>query len=80
MLPAKAVDAIISRIAMLSRKQLIYYLWRPLLPDPKNDMVLELAIASGASHIVTFNYKDLHPAVQFGIAVVNPSQFIQLIS
>lgn len=78
-IPAKAVDAIISRIAMVSHKQPIYYLWRPLLPDPKDDMVLEVAIASGSSHIVTFNHKDLHPAKNFGIAVVKPSEFIQLL-
>lgn len=76
---ASAVDAIIRRIAMVSRKQRIYYLWRPLLPDPKNDMVLEVAIASSSSHIVTFNYKDLRPATEFGIAVVKPSEFIQLL-
>lgn len=78
-IPAKAVEAIISQIAMLSHKQSIYYLWRPFLPDPKDDMVLELAVASGASHIVTFNHKDLQPATEFGIAVVKPSEFINLL-
>jgi putative PIN family toxin of toxin-antitoxin system len=76
---ATAVDSIIGRIAMLAHKQPIYYLWRPLLPDPKDDMVLEVAIASGASHIVTFNQKDLRPATGFGIAVVKPSEFIKLL-
>ena len=78
-IPATAVDAIIRRIAMLAHKQPIYFLWRPVLPDPKDDMVLELAIASGASHIVTFNQKDLHLAAQFGISVLMPSKFIQLL-
>lgn len=78
-IPATAVDAIIRRIAMLAHKQPIYFLWRPVLPDPKDDMVLELAIASGASHIVTFNQKDLQLAAQFGISVLPPSKFIQLL-
>jgi len=42
-------------------------------------MVLELAVASAASHIVTFNIKDLLPASQFGISVVTPSTFLQLL-
>lgn len=78
-IPKKAVDAVVRRIAQISHKQAIYFLWRPLLPDPKDDMVLELAVASGASHIVTFNLKDLLPASQFGISVVTPSSFLQLL-
>ena len=78
-IPRQAVEAIIGRIAQISHKQPIYFLWRPLLPDPKDDMVLELGIASGATHIVTFNHKDFIPASQFGIAIVNPSTFIRLL-
>ncbi len=78
-IPASAVDAIIRRIAMVAHKQQIYFLWRPILPDPKDDMVLEVAIASGATHIVTFNRKDLRLASQFGIIVLPPADFIRLL-
>lgn len=77
--PASAVDAIIRRIAMVAHKQQIYFLWRPMLPDPKDDMVLEVAIASGATHIVTFNRKDLQLAAQFGITVSTPAEFIRIL-
>jgi len=75
-LPPAAVDAIIGRLSAICHRQQIYFLWRPLLQDPKDDMVLEVAIASGATHIITFNRKDLEPASQFGINVVTPSQFL----
>ena len=78
-IPASAVDAIIRRLAMVAHKQQIYFLWRPILPDPKDDMVLEVAIASGATHIVTFNRKDLRLASQFGITVLPPADFIRLL-
>lgn len=78
-LPRAAVDAIIGRLAAVCHRQPIYFLWRPLLPDPKDDMVLEVAIASQASHIVTFNHRDLRLASQFGITVVTPAQFLPLI-
>lgn len=78
-LPASAVDAVIRRIAMVAHRQQIYYLWRPILPDPKDDMVLEVAIASGATHIVTFNRKDLRLATRFGITVLPPADFIRLL-
>ncbi|MGK0185360.1 MAG: putative nucleic acid-binding protein [Verrucomicrobiales bacterium] len=74
-----AISAIIGRIAQIAHKQTIYFLWRPILPDPKDDMVLELGIAAGVSHIVTFNRKDFRPASQFGISIVTPSDFLELI-
>ena len=78
-IPSAAIIDIINRIAKMSHRQQIYYLWRPILPDPKDDMVLEVAIAAGVSHIITFNKKDLKPASEFGIAVVHPSEFLPLI-
>jgi len=78
-LTSKAIDAIIGRLAAICHRQPIYFLWRPLLPDPKDDMVLELAIASGSTHIITFNKKDFSPAAQFGIDIISPSQFLALI-
>ena len=67
------------RSASSPRKYGIYFLWRPILPDPKDDMVLEVAIASGATHIVTFNRKDLRLASRFGITVLPPADFIRLL-
>ncbi len=78
-IPMSAVEAILRRIAQVAHKQQIYFLWRPILPDPKDDMVLEVAIASGATHIVTFNRKDLRLASQFGITVLPPADFIRLL-
>jgi len=43
------------------------------------NFLVEVAVASGASHIITFNKKDLNPASEFGISVVSPSEFLPLI-
>ncbi|WP_422137480.1 PIN domain-containing protein [Endozoicomonas sp. ALC020] len=37
----------------------IYYLWRPKLPDEADNHLVELAMADGASHIITKNIKDV---------------------
>ncbi len=38
--------------------QPVYFRWRPNLPDPADDHVLELAIAGGVEHLVTHNTHD----------------------
>jgi putative PIN family toxin of toxin-antitoxin system len=57
-------------------RQKIYFLWRPTLKDPADDMVLEVAVASGAEAIVTFNKKDFEAAKSFGIKVLSPKEFL----
>lgn len=76
LIPASAINDVINRIAQFARQQTIHYLWRGILPDPKDDMVLEVAVAAGGTHLVTFNCKHLKQASEFGIAVVTPSEFL----
>jgi predicted nucleic acid-binding protein len=54
----------------------VFFLWRPLLKDPKDDMVLEVAVAAGCTRIVTFNGKDFAGAQRFGIKVLTPQAFL----
>lgn len=69
----------INYICTVSRHQEIYYLWRPQLKDPKDEMVLELAIASGSRFIVTYNKKDFENVRFFGIQVVTAKEFLETI-
>jgi putative PIN family toxin of toxin-antitoxin system len=62
-----------------SRRKEVYYLWRSLLPDPKDDMVLEAAVAGQAAHIITFNTGDFRPAQLFGVKAITPLQFLKQI-
>lgn len=57
----------------------IYFRWRPFLPDPKDDMIFECALACGASHIVTHNIGDFREAGAFGISAMTPSQFLRIL-
>jgi predicted nucleic acid-binding protein len=54
----------------------VFYLWRPLLPDPKDEMLLEVAVKAGCRHIVTFNQRDFRGAEAFGVAAVRPHAFL----
>jgi putative PIN family toxin of toxin-antitoxin system len=55
------------------------FLWRPALPDPDDDFILDLAVAAGCTAIVTFNARDFRGAGAFGVAVWTPHQLLQQI-
>lgn len=77
---AQEVDDIIDYICMVANRQKIYYLWRPFLKDPKDEMVLELAVAAGCDFIITFNQRDFQGVKEeFGIGVITPKEFLQKI-
>jgi len=78
-LTLEEIDDIVDYICSQAKEQRIYYLWRPQLKDSKDDMVLELAVAAGCSHIITFNVRDFGEMRLFGIQAIGPKEFLQLI-
>lgn len=75
--PAAALSDVLDYMCSVAHHQEIHFLWRPLLKDPKDDLVLEVAVASQSSVIVTFNLKDFHPCTQFGIKAKRPADFLR---
>jgi putative PIN family toxin of toxin-antitoxin system len=67
---------ILDYICTVSVRQTVFYLWRPFLKDPKDDMVLELAVASHAGFIVTHNKKHFGGVERFGIRAMAPSELL----
>ena len=53
-------------------------LWRPMLRDVDDDMVLEAAVNGKADAIVTFNRRDFEPTSgRFGIRILSPGATIE---
>lgn len=71
------IDAFLDNICNLGSFQQIHYLWRPFLLDPKDDHVLELAVASQVKKIATFNAKDFKHVDKFGIKIISPKQLLE---
>ena len=59
--------------------QEIHFLWRPLLADADDDMVLELAFAAGCQYIITHNVADFRGSQQLGVAAITPRDFLKII-
>ncbi len=70
------LDDILDFLAASGRRQQIHYLWRPVLRDPSDDLVLEIAVAGHCDAIVTFNVRDFSGAERFGVRVLTPGEFL----
>lgn len=70
------VDDVLDYLCGVARHQDVFYLWRPCLKDPKDDLVLELAVAGRCRYLVTFNTRDFIGAVRFGVEVCSPGEFL----
>jgi putative PIN family toxin of toxin-antitoxin system len=76
---ATDVDDLIEFHCSVAKRHQIFFLWRPFLPDPKDDMVLELAVKARCDSVVTFNIRDFASIEQFGIEAITPARFLQSI-
>jgi putative PIN family toxin of toxin-antitoxin system len=76
---AAGVQDIIDFICADATAHDVHFLWRPRLPDPKDDMVLEAAVNGGAAVIVTHNIRDFGPALSMGVQVMRPAEFLRFL-
>ena len=77
-LSSQEIDSILEYFLSKSSIQKIFFLWRPFLKDPKDDLVLEVAVESQSEYIITFNTKDFKGCSKFGIKIVTPQEFIRM--
>jgi len=71
------IDALLDILCVLCSLQKIHYLWRPFLSDPKDDHVLELAVASGVTTITSFNHRDFKGVEEFGVIILSPKELLE---
>jgi predicted nucleic acid-binding protein len=77
---AEDVGDVLDGLAAVGRHVRLAFRWRPALPDPNDDMVLETAVNGQSYAIVTFNERDFNPtAGRFGCRVMRPGEFLRLL-
>lgn len=72
----RAIEDVLDGFCVRGECRNIHFLWRPALSDPKDDHILELAVAAGNTDVVTHNLKDFVAASQFGVRVVTPATLL----
>jgi putative PIN family toxin of toxin-antitoxin system len=78
-LSAADIDTLLDYFCRVAHLQRIFFLWRPLLPDPKDDLVLEVAVAAECQTVVTYNVRHFAGTERFGIQVLEPGPFLRSI-
>ena len=73
------IDDIINGICYLANHHDIFYIWRPLAKDKDDDFLIDLALKCQAQFIISYNDKDLRPIEKFGVSILTPKEFLQLL-
>ena len=72
------VEILLDALARVVEPIRISYLWRPVLPDAGDDLVLETAVNGRADIVVTLNRRHFEPAVTlFGLEILAPADAVR---
>lgn len=78
-LSRRDISDFLDHVCSVARRQSIFFLWRPRLRDPADDMVLEAAVAASCRYIVTFNKRDFESGHPLPVRLVTPQEFLHTI-
>jgi len=73
------IDQFIDYLCLIGNWHEVFFLWRPILGDPEDDMILELAVRANCQYIVTYNKQDFKGVGRFGIKAVTAKEFLKII-
>lgn len=75
-LDEQGVGTLLDYICSIGKPHEIHFMWRPVLKDPSDEFVLELAVKANCQYIVTHNVKDFVGAEKFALDVIRPGAFL----
>lgn len=64
--------ALLNALCAVCTPVAISFLWRPMLRDPNDEMVLEVAVNGAADWLLTFNERDFSGAERLGVRIERP--------
>lgn len=53
--------------------------WQPTANDPDDEAIIQLAREAQVLYLVTHNIRDVSRAAQFGVRVVRPAEFLEIL-
>ncbi len=71
------VELVDSLCAVARRHDRIYFKWWPMLPDERDEHILDLAVKAQCDAIITYNVRDFSGVERFGIRAIDPQTFLR---
>lgn len=78
-IPDADVEALLKNIIRWATPRVVAFKWPLMTGDRDDEMVLELAVAARAEYLITFNTRNFLEARKFGIRVVKPGEFLNIL-
>ena len=75
----RRLDDVLDRLCARSEFHDVPGRRRPILPDPSDEHVLELALAARADGIVTHNLRDFRVSGDFGVRSMAPRDALEML-
>ena len=68
------IEELLNYLGGIANIHEVFFLWRPTLRDPDDEMLLELAVTGRSNFIVTYNVRDFEESSLFGIQAITPTR------
>jgi predicted nucleic acid-binding protein len=75
-LSLRDVDELLNAICARAEEWQLQPGWWPILTDPDDEPLVQLACESAANLIVSHNVRHLAPAARIGVEILKPGQFL----
>jgi putative PIN family toxin of toxin-antitoxin system len=75
----READAYIDAMCELAERFSPTTQWQPAANDPDDEAIIQLAREAQVLYLVTHNVRDVSRAAQFGVRVVRPAEFLEIL-
>jgi len=77
-LAADDIVALLDHLCRVGLRAAVRFRLRPTVADPGDEMILEAAVATGSTWIVTHNVRDMAAgAARYGVEVITPGEALR---
>jgi predicted nucleic acid-binding protein len=74
------IDELLNAICARADEWPLKHGWEPILPDPDDEPLVQLAHESGAMRLISHNIRHLRPAAEMGIQILKPGEFFRILT
>lgn len=78
-LPHTDIDEFLDGVCRLSERYVLRTPWQPAASDPDDEAIVQLAREARVLYLVTHNVRDVTAAERFGVRVIRPAEFLNLV-